>query len=123
MERLREGMQHSQDTQRIGGQSVQTLLSRSQADNQVRDRNIPSSPVLAPAKEYQPREGQGPVLRRGCDHKGAVAPRDDIPLLGLRYIEVSLETWLQGKIPRGPNPQGPFPDSALPLRGTSVFGT
>lgn len=114
MERLREVMHHSQDTQFIEGHSVQTLLSRSQADNQVRDRNIPSSPVLAPAKEYQPREGQEPVLCRGCDHKGAVAPRDDIPLLCLRSIEGSLETWLQGNFPRGPNLQGPFPVSEAP---------
>lgn len=81
MEKLREGMQSSKDTQLIGDNSVQTLLSRSQVNSQVRNRNTPSSPVLAPAKEYQPREGQEPMLCRGCDHKGAVAPRDDIHCL------------------------------------------
>lgn len=76
MEKLREGMQSSKDTQLIGDNSVQTLLSRSQVNSQVRNRNTPSSPVLAPAKE-----GQEPMLCRGCDHKGAVAPRDDIHCL------------------------------------------
>lgn len=92
-------------------------------DNQVRDRNIPSSPVLAPTKELQPREGQETVLRCGCDHKGAVAPRDGMRLPGLRSMEVSLETWLQGDIPTCRNLPGPFPDPALPLRGASAFGT
>lgn len=79
--------------------------------------------VLGPGKEHQPREGQESVLRRGCDHKGAVAPRDDIPLPGLKSTEVSLETQLQGKFPRGPSLQGPFLVSALPLGGASAFDT
>lgn len=91
-------------------------------NNQVRDRNIPSS-VLAPTKGHQPREGLETVRRCECDHKGAVAPRDDIPLPSLRSSEVSLETGLQREMPRCPNLPGPLSDPALPLRGTSAFGT
>lgn len=51
MERLREVMHHSQDTQFIEGHSVQTLLSRSQADNTIRIRILRQSNKMRSEKE------------------------------------------------------------------------
>lgn len=85
------------------------------------DRNIPS-PVRAPAKAHQPRYGQEPVRLLGCNHKGAVAPRDDTPLLGL-----SLETQLRGGVRGGgflevPTSKAPC-QTPLFRSGSSAFST
>lgn len=90
-------------------------------NNRVRGRNIPSS-VLIPTRGHQPREGLETRPRCGCDHKGAVAPRDAIPPPGVSSIEASLETRLGEKRLQVPAPH-PLSDLALPLGGTSAFGT